>query len=566
MCHFSARQKSPTMSFRDLPHSFRDVFCGWIDKVPGELALTKKQKERNTAALEEGVEAPPEKVKFDSLWPAFTAGAGLFSDGYVANSVATVNICLSRIYGDKYDNSTAISNVTSIAFVGIVVGQLSFGYISDHIARKGGMMAANIILVFFTLCCAAASWGVTPEGMFAALTTFRFFLGIGIGAEYPTASVIASEFANQLPVGHRNRYFIWFTNSCICLGYVAAAFVPMVLLWITSTSDRDLHIVWRLTLGLGALFPTVLFFLRRKMKPSESYQKTNLKSVKKFPWLLVIKFYWFRLAIVSIVWFIYNFSVFSFGLYSSYILDMLIPGSNLYSTFGWNVLFNCFYLPGTFVGAFFTDYFGPRITMAFGLFAQAIIGYSMTGAFESLKTKIAGFVVVFGIFTAFGEIGPGNNVGCLASKTSATAIRGQYYGIAAAWGKIGGFVGTYVFPVIMKKYGGEDSNGGIKAAFYVSSSLCLFSAILTLFFCPSVGQEAINEEDQNFIDYLRDNGFDLSRLGDGSLGNDPENDVGASDEKSGAIQFEQASVVSPDNTKPDSVSSVTSTAAKTASK
>lgn len=190
----------------------------------------------------------------------------------------------------------------------------------------------------------------------------------------------------------------------------------------------------------------------------------------------------------------------------------------------------------------------------------------MTGAFESLKTKIAGFVVVFGIFTAFGEIGPGNNVGCLASKTSATAIRGQYYGIAAAWGKIGGFVGTYVFPVIMKKYGGEDSNGGIKAAFYVSSSLCLFSAILTLFFCPSVGQEAINEEDQNFIDYLRDNGFDLSRLGDGSLGNDPENDVGASDEKSGAIQFEQASVVSPDNTKPDSVSSVTSTAAKTASK
>ncbi|PSK36541.1 hypothetical protein C7M61_004014 [Candidozyma pseudohaemuli] len=542
------------MSFRDLPHSFKDVFCGWYGKVPGELALTKEQKERNTAAIEDGMEEPPTKVAFNSLWPAFTAGAGLFSDGYVANSVATVNICLKRIYGDKYTESTAISNVTSIAFVGIVVGQLSFGYISDHIARKGGMMAANIILVFFTLCCAAASWGVTPEGMFAALTVFRFFLGIGIGAEYPTASVIASEFANQLPVGHRNRYFIWFTNSCICLGYVAAAFVPMVLLWITSTSDRDLHIVWRLTLGIGALFPTVLFFMRRKMKPSESYQKTNLKGVKKFPWLLVIKFYWFRLAIVSIVWFIYNFSVFSFGLYSSYILDMLIPGSNLYSTFGWNVLFNVFYLPGTFVGAFFTDYFGPRLTMAFGLFVQAIIGYSMTGSFDSLKTKIAGFVVVFGIFTSFGEIGPGNNVGCLASKTSATAIRGQYYGIAAAWGKVGGFVGTYVFPVIMKNHGGEDSDEGIKTAFYVSSSLCLFSAILTLFFCPSVGQEAINEEDKNFIDYLRANNFDLSRLGDGSLGEDPELSVGSSDEKTGAYRFDETSVTSPSNTATKTVS------------
>jgi hypothetical protein len=32
--------------------------------------------------------------------------------------------------------------------------------------------------------------------------------------------------------------------------------------------------------------------------------------------------------------------------------------------------------------------------------------------------------------------------GLLAAKTSSTAIRGQYYGLAAAIGKIGAFVGT----------------------------------------------------------------------------------------------------------------------------
>ena len=38
--------------------------------------------------------------------------------------------------------------IISIAFVGTVVGQLGFGYISDRIARKGGMMAANVMLIF----------------------------------------------------------------------------------------------------------------------------------------------------------------------------------------------------------------------------------------------------------------------------------------------------------------------------------------------------------------------------------------------------------------------------------
>ena len=146
----------------------------------------------------------------------------------------------------------------------------------------------------------------------------------------------------------------------------------------------------------------------------------------------------------------------------------------------------------------------------------------MTAGFGTLKHQIGGFVVVYGIFSALGEFGAGNNVGCLASKTSSTPVRGQYYGIAAAIGKVGAFVGTYVFPVILKNNGGSDSDAGIKTAFYVSSSLCLFSACLTLFFCPSVGQEAINEEDRRFVSYLKENGYDISSLGNGTIVHDFE--------------------------------------------
>ena len=91
--------------------------------------------------------------------------------------------------------------------------------------------------------------GDNGSRVFACLTVWRFFLGIAIGAEYPTSSVIASEFANQLPSGHRNRYFSWFTNAMIDFGFVVSSFVPLVLLWIFT--PRHLRAVWRLSIGLG---------------------------------------------------------------------------------------------------------------------------------------------------------------------------------------------------------------------------------------------------------------------------------------------------------------------------
>lgn len=90
------------------------------------------------------------------------------------------------------------------------------------------------------------------------------------------------------------------------------------------------------------------------------------------------------------------------------------------------------------------------------------------------------------IFLSLGELGPGDNIGLCAAKSSATAIRGQYYGIAAATGKIGAFVGTYVFPVIQKHAPNEVRSG--QDPFFVSSSLCIFSAALAFFFLPHIGQ------------------------------------------------------------------------------
>ena len=127
---------------------------------------------------------------------------------------------------------------------------------------------------------------------------------------------------------------------------------------------------------------------------------------------------------------------------------------------------------------------------------------------------MAGFVVVYGIFIALGELGPGDNIGLIASKTCATAVRGKYYGIAAAFGKVGAFIGSKTLIILYNKFveRGENIKAG-QYPFFIASALCIFSAALSLFLLPHIGQDTIEEEDAKFRVYLESHGYDVRTLG-----------------------------------------------------
>ena len=99
----------------------------------------------------------------------------------------------------------------------------------------------------------------------------------------------------------------------------------------------------------------------------------------------------------------------------------------------------------------------------------------MSGAYKQLQRHIAAFAVVYGIFLSLGELGPGNNLGLLASKTGPTAVRGHFYGVAAAVGKVGAFVGTWAFPPMITAFSrhGTDPSRGNTGPFWVGSGECL---------------------------------------------------------------------------------------------
>lgn len=79
-------------------------------------------------------------------------------------------------------------------------------------------------------------------------------------------------------------------------------------------------------------------------------------------------------------------------------------------------------------------------------------------------------------------------------------------------GKIGAFVGTYLFPLI-ENDGGDNQIRRGQYPFYVSSALCFLSAIIALFLLPNIGQDTIEEEDIRFRAYLEENGYDTSTMG-----------------------------------------------------
>jgi MFS family permease len=193
---------------------------------------------------------------------------------------------LDQIYPKIYAGSTYSQNVSSIAFAGTVVGMLFFGYLSDHWSRSNTLMVSTVILfVFGALCAGAYGHNGSLPGMFTALTVYRFFLGLGVGGEYPAGSVAAAESSGELAEGTRHRWFILFTNFQLDLASVASSLVPMIV--VLATGENHLRAAWRICLGLGVIPPLSLIYLRMKLKEPAEYTREKMN---KFPVWLIVKY------------------------------------------------------------------------------------------------------------------------------------------------------------------------------------------------------------------------------------------------------------------------------------
>ncbi|KAL0074426.1 major facilitator superfamily domain-containing protein [Phycomyces blakesleeanus] len=455
---------------------------------------------QSTSSIEDAPVKP--KTKTTSYFNVLFSGFALLSDGYQSGVISFINLVLKKIYGTEIFNSTMSSRLSYSMFVGAVIGQLSFGLIVDRLGRKIGLVSTTA-LVIIGAALSAASSGSTPTNLLWMMVVARGVMGVGVGGEYPCSSVAAGEAADEVAPGRRGALFVFVTNFVIDLGYVISAVIPVILLAIFKD---NLEPVWRLSFGLGIIPPLSVLYFRLKMADSKQYTKNAMKV--RVPYRLIFKRYWFRLLIASGLWFIYDFISFPNGIFSSVIIDTVATGDSMIETMGWNVLLYAFYLPGCIAGAFSVDKIGRRRTLAIGLLAQGVVGMIIGGVYEPLtKNCFPMFVIMYGLFLALGEYGPGDCMGLNAMELFPTPIRGTGYGIAAAVGKVGATVGTLAFVPM------QEAMGGIRGPFLVGSGIAIGASIVAWFFVPEIGPRGLIEEDEAFLAYLTENGYDISQLG-----------------------------------------------------
>ena len=445
------------------------------------------------------------------------AGCALLSDGYQNSLMTMTNVVFKTRYGSKVYNSDVSTRISNASLVGAIIGQITVGFVCDRIGRKAGVTLTTALLVIGAIF-ATAAYPVNgkPENMFWWLTVARGMVGVGVGGEYPASSTSASEAANErLGKKHRSQVFILVTNLVLSFGTIVSLSFFIIVLKITGYNDeknaagfRDLGIIWRVVFGFGALFPLIIFYFRMLVLNSSLYRKTAMR--KKVPYKLALKRYWPRLIGTAGVWFIYDFVVFPLGVFSGTIISTIVKQPTLLHVAEWQLLLSSIGLPGVLVGVLALPRLGSRVTFMIGLGGFLVLGLIIGLSYDKLVKVAPAFVILFGLISAVGNGGPGNLCGLTSSEVYPSSLRGSFYGISAAGGKVGAAIGVQVFTPI-------ENHLGKKWVFIISALLGLLGVALVYFFIPETTKFDLAEEDRAWLQYLVDNGWE-GEIGDGTEG------------------------------------------------
>ena len=144
------------------------------------------------------------------------------------------------------------SLVTTAGLVGMTIGALTIGTLTDVVGRRKALIGAVASFSVFTLLCAFAP----GPGAFGVL---RFLAGLGLGGCLPTAIALVNEFTR----GHRGGR----ATTTVMTGYhVGAVLTALLALWLVEDHGWESMFVVGGVAGL-----LVLPVLWVKLPESESY-------------------------------------------------------------------------------------------------------------------------------------------------------------------------------------------------------------------------------------------------------------------------------------------------------
>jgi MFS transporter, PHS family, inorganic phosphate transporter len=376
-----------------------------------------------------------------------TSGMGFFTDAY---DLFIIGVVAAMIKTEWHITSSQKSLLSSLALLTSAVGAIAFGRVADRLGRKKIYGYEALVLAAGALASAFA------PGIWW-LIGLRGILGFGIGGDYPVSATIMGEFASR----NRRGRMIALVFTMQAAGLIVGPLVAIGLLKAGISTDY----AWRIMLALGAIPALSVFWLRRRIKETPRFllaqmedqearkqaaasrRASGLRAVFADRRLLI----W--LIGAGLAWLLFDFVYYGNTISSPVIVNLVAPHASLIGVTGYTLaIFAVAALPGYLLAAATIDRIGRKLLQAvgFALMAAAFLGlWLIPGA----TTTVLPFLLLFGATYFFAEFGPNTTTFVYPVEIFPVRVRTTSYGIAAAAGKLGAFVGTYVLVALLPAIG-----------------------------------------------------------------------------------------------------------------
>ncbi|CAI0459742.1 unnamed protein product [Linum tenue] len=431
---------------------------------------------------------------------------GFFTDAYDLFCISLVTKLLGRIYytdpnspkpGSLPPNVAAAVN--GVALCGTLVGQLFFGWLGDKLGRKK-VYGMTLAIMVFSSIASGLSFGRNPAGVIATLCFFRFWLGFGIGGDYPLSATIMSEYANKKTRGA----FIAAVFAMQGLGILCGGIVALI---VSSAFDHALNAppysanraaslppqadyVWRIILMFGAIPAALTYYWRMKMPETARYTALVAKNekqaredmakvladVKQLEEVKVekvgavseasgdkfglfsrefLKRHGLHLLATTSTWFLLDIAYYSQNLFQKDIFTAIhwIPPAAtmnaIHEVFkvarAQTIIALCGTVPGYWVTVALIDKMGRKKIQLLGFCGMTVSMCVLAIWYNYWLRHYVGFLVFYGLTFFFANFGPNATTFVVPAEIFPARLRSTCHGISAAAGKAGAIVGAFGF-------------------------------------------------------------------------------------------------------------------------
>ncbi|KAM1795664.1 hypothetical protein ACFX11_035987 [Malus domestica] len=491
-------------------------------------------------------------------WYHFTAiiiaGMGFFTDAYDLFCISLVTKLLGRIYyhvegagkpGTLPPNVSAAVN--GVAFCGTLAGQLFFGWLGDKMGRK---KVYGMTLMLMVICSIASglSFGHTPTTVMSTLCFFRFWLGFGIGGDYPLSATIMSEYANKKTRGAFIAAVFAMQGFGILAGGIfaiicSAAFnanfeAPTYKVNALASTVPQADYLWRIIVMVGAIPAALTYYWRMKMPETARYTALVAKNAKQAAsdmskvlqveieaepqkaeptanaFALFSKEFMRRHGLhllgTTSTWFLLDIAFYSQNLFQKDIFSAIgwIPPAETMNAIeevyriarAQTLIALCSTVPGYWFTVAFIDRIGRFAIQLMGFFFMTVFMFALAIPYEhwTHKDNRIGFVVIYSLTFFFANFGPNATTFVVPAEIFPARFRSTCHGISAASGKLGAIVGAFGFLYLAQNKDKNKTDAGYPPGIGVKNSLLVlgvvnFLGILFTFLVPESNGRSLEE-------------------------------------------------------------------------